>query len=118
MHGQQLSVNDDFATQVIYIARVLDCLERHIAGLMQHVISNNPNLTPVYILEEVVLEHHQRWHELADSLRLLLEASKISPIPALHAHLQHFVKTQVIPSEGADSILFGEKGLGWTVSPA
>ena len=116
MHGQQLSINDDFATQVIYIARVLDCLERHIAGLMQHVISNNPNLTPVYILEEVVLEHHQRRHELADSLRLLLEASKISPIPALHAHLQHFVKTQVIPSEGADSILFGEKGLGWTVS--
>jgi nuclear pore complex protein Nup205 len=116
VHGQQLSVNDDFATQVIYIARVLDCSERHIAGLMQHVISNNPNLTPVYILEEVVLEHHQRRHELADSLRLLLEASEISPITALHACLQHFVKTQVIPSEGADSILFGEKGLGWTVS--
>ncbi|KAH9990724.1 hypothetical protein BJV77DRAFT_1068787 [Russula vinacea] len=95
VHGQQLSVNDDFATQVIYIAWVLDCSERHIAGLMQHVISNNPNLTPVYILEEV--------------------ASEISPITALHARLQHFVKTQVIPSEGADSILFGEKGLGWTV---
>jgi len=117
--GRQLSVNDDFATQVIYLARVLGCSERYIAGLMQYVISNNPNFSPVNILEEVVLEHHRRRRDLADCIRFLLEAAEMVGAPgttALHARLELFVKQQLIPSkEGADSAVFGEKGLGWKV---
>jgi nuclear pore complex protein Nup205 len=114
-----MSVNHDFATQVIYLARVLGCSERYIAGLMQHVISHNPNLSPVNILEEVVFEYHRRRRDLADCIRLLLEVAELVDSPestALHARLELFVKQQLIPStEGADSVVFGEKGLGWKV---
>ena len=117
--GQQLSVNDDFATQVIYLARVLGCSERYIAGLMQYVISNNPNFSPVNILEEVVLEHHRRRRDLADCIRFLLEVAEMVGSPgttALHARLELFVTQQLIPSkEGTDSVVFGEKGWGWKV---
>lgn len=117
--GRQMSVNDDFATQVIYLARVLGCSERYIAGLMQYVISNNPNFSPVNILEEVVLEHHRRRRDLADCIRFLLEVAEMVGSPgttSLYARLELFVKQQLIPSkEGADSVVFGEKGLGWKV---
>lgn len=117
--GRQMSVNGDFATQVIYLARVLGCSERYIAGLMQYVISNNPNFSPVNILEEVVLEHHRRRRDLADCIRFLLEAAEMVGSPgatALHSRLELFVKQQLIPSkEGTDSVVFGEKGLGWKV---
>ena len=114
-----MSVNNDFSTQVIYLAQVLGCSERYIAGLMQHVISNNPNFSPVNILEEVVLEHHRRRRDLADCIRFLLEAAEVAGSPgttSLHARLELFVKQQLIPAkEGADSVVFGEKGLGWKV---
>ncbi|KAH9982000.1 nucleoporin Nup186/Nup192/Nup205 [Russula compacta] len=117
--GRQMSVNNDFATQVIYLARVLNCSERYIAGLMQYVISNNPNFSPVDILEEVVLEHHQRRRDLADCIRFLLEAADMVGSPgatALHARLELFVKKQLIPlKEGVEGVVFGEKGLGWKV---
>lgn len=119
MDGQQLSVNGDFATQVIYLAQVLGCSEYYIAGLMQYVISNNPNFSPVNILEQVVLEHHRRRRDLADCIRFLLEAAEMAGSPgitALHARLELFVSQQLIPSkEGSDSVVFGEKGLGWKV---
>jgi nuclear pore complex protein Nup205 len=114
-----MSVNDDFATQVIYLARVLCCSERYIAGLMQYVISHNPNFSPVNILEEVVLEHHRRRSDLADSIRFLLEINEMADPPettSLHARLELFVRQQLIPSkETADGVVFGEKGLGWKV---
>lgn len=114
-----MSVNNDFSTQVIYLAQVLGCSERYTAGLMQYVISNNPNFSPVNILEEVVLEYHRRRRDLADCIRFLLEAAEVVGSPgtsALHARLELFVKQQLIPAkEGADSVVFGEKGLGWKV---
>jgi len=117
--GRQMSVNNDFATQVIYLAQVLGCSERHIAGLMQYVISNNPNFSPVNILEQVVFEHHRRRRDLVDCIRFLLEAAEIVGSPgttALHARLELIVKHQLIPSrEGAEGVVFGEKGLGWKV---
>jgi nuclear pore complex protein Nup205 len=117
--GRQMSVNNDFATQVIYLAQVLGSSERYIARLMQYVISNNPNFSPVNILEEVVLEHHRRRRDLADCIRFLLEAAELVGSPgttALHARLELFVTQQLIPSrEGADGVTFGEKGLGWKV---
>jgi len=114
-----MSVNSDFATQVIYLARVLSCSERYIAGLMQYVISNNPNFSPVNILEEVVLEHHRRRRDLADSIRFLLEAAEMAGsqgTTALHARLDLFVQQQLIPpKERTNGVAFGEKGLGWKV---
>ncbi len=119
MDGQQLSVNNDFATQVIYLARVLSCSERHIAGLMQYVISNNPNFSPVNILEEVILEHHRRRRDLADSIRFLLEAAEMAGSPgttALYGRIDLFVQQQLIPqNERTNGVSFGEKGLGWKV---
>ncbi|KAH9064457.1 nucleoporin Nup186/Nup192/Nup205 [Lactarius vividus] len=119
VEGQQMSVNNDFAAQVIYLARVLSCSERYVAGLMQYVISSNPNFSPVNILEEVVLEHHRRRRDLADSIRFLLEAAEMTGSPgatALHARLDLFVQQQLIPpKERTDGVVFGEKGLGWKV---
>jgi nuclear pore complex protein Nup205 len=86
---------------------------------MQYVISNNPNFSPLNILEEVVLEHHRRRRDLADCIRFLLEAAEMVGSPgttALHSRLELFVTQQLIPSkEGADRVIFGEKGLGWKV---
>src|ERR1700691_363432 len=117
--GRQMSVNNDFATQVIYLARVLTCSERYVAGLMQHVISNNPNFSPVNIVEEVVLEHHRRRRDLADSIRFLLDAAELASslgATALHARLDLFVQQQLIPpKESTNGVAFGEKGLGWKV---
>ena len=117
--GRQMSVNNDFATQVIYLAQVLACSERYISRLMQYVISHNPNFSPVNILEQVVLEHHRRRRDLADCIQFLLEAAEMAGSPgttALHARLELFVKQQLIPSkEGADRVIFGEKGSGWKV---
>ncbi|KAI0270638.1 nucleoporin Nup186/Nup192/Nup205 [Gloeopeniophorella convolvens] len=117
--GRQMTVNHDFATQVIYLAQVLRCSERYVAGLMQYVISNNPNLNPVNIIEEVVLEHHRRRRDLVDCVRFLLEAAEMSGSPgstALHARLELFVQRQLIPpKENVDGVTFGEKGLGWKV---
>ncbi|KAI9512151.1 nucleoporin Nup186/Nup192/Nup205 [Russula earlei] len=117
--GRQLSVNSDFAMQVIYLAQVLSCSERYIAGLMQHVISNNPNFSPVNILEQVVLEHHGRRRDLVDCIRFLLEAAEIADSPgaaSLHARLNMFVTQQLISSkEAVEALSFGEKGLGWKV---
>jgi nuclear pore complex protein Nup205 len=114
-----MSVNNDFAAQVIYLAQVLGCSERYVAALMQYVISNNPNFSPVNILEQVVLEYHRRRRDLTDCIRYLLEAAELVGSPgatALHARLDLFVKQQLIPSkEGADNVVFGEKGLGWKV---
>jgi nuclear pore complex protein Nup205 len=117
--GRQLSVNNDFANQVIYLARTLGSSERYIAGLMQYVISHNPNFSPVNILEQVVLEHHRRRSDLADCIRFLLEAAEMAGSPettALHGRLELFVRQQLIPSkETANGVVFGEKGLGWKV---
>ncbi|KAH9976638.1 nucleoporin Nup186/Nup192/Nup205 [Lactifluus volemus] len=120
--GRQLSVNNDFANQVIYLARTLGSSERYIAGLMQYVISHNPNFSPVNILEQVVLEHHRRRSDLADCIRFLLEAAEMAGSPettALHGRLELFVRQQLIPSkETANGVVFGEKGLGWKAQAA
>ena len=114
-----MSVNNDFTAQVIYLARVLSSSERYVAGLMQYVISNNPNFSPVSILEQVILEHHRRRRDLADSIRFLLEAAEVAASPAataLHARLDLFVQQQLIPpKERTNGVAFGEKGLGWKV---
>ena len=69
--GRQMLVNGDFAMQVFYLAWILGCSVRCIAGLMQYVISNNPSFSPVIILEKVVLEHRQRRRDLADCIQFL-----------------------------------------------
>ncbi|KAI0297000.1 nucleoporin Nup186/Nup192/Nup205 [Multifurca ochricompacta] len=116
--GRTISVNNDFATQVIYISQVLSCSQRYVAGLMQSVISNNPNFTPVNILEEVVLEHHRRRRDLVDCIRFLLEAAEMASSPGttpLYARLNLFVLQQFIQPNGADVVVFGQKGLAWKV---
>ncbi|THH18242.1 hypothetical protein EW146_g2707 [Bondarzewia mesenterica] len=98
--GRQMAVNNDFATQVIYLAQALDCSERYVAGLMQHVISTNPNLSPTHILEEVILEHHRRRRELVECLRFLLEATEAAgsaDAPPIYTRLGAFVQRQILP---------------------
>ncbi|KAI0042606.1 hypothetical protein FA95DRAFT_1610066 [Auriscalpium vulgare] len=117
--GRRLAVNSDFATQVIFLAQRLECSERYVAGLMQHVMSENPNLKTIEILESVILEHHKRRRDLADCLRFLLEAAEVAGSPEstpLHARLEQFVQRQLIPeSVHATGVTFGEKGLGWKI---
>lgn len=116
LNGRQVAVNTDFATQVISLAEVLDCSERYVAILSQHVISSSPNLRPTNILEEAVLEHHRRRRELVECLRFLLEATETattSDAPPIYARLALFVQRQLLPpEEQAGGLPTGDKSLG------
>ncbi|KAI0063325.1 hypothetical protein BV25DRAFT_416650 [Artomyces pyxidatus] len=114
LNGRQMTVNNDFATQVIFLAQTLDCSERYVAGLMRHVISENINRVPVDILEEVILEHHRRRRDLAECLRFLLEASELGKLPdpvPIHRRIAVFVNQSIIPFDASPSPPL----LGWKV---
>lgn len=98
---RQMSINADFATQAIFVGSTLECSELYVAGLMQHVISRNPNISPPEIVERVVLEHHARRRQAVDCLQLLLSAA-LSPLQTpLVTQLEQFVQQQLLPGLGA-----------------
>ncbi|KAI0317152.1 nucleoporin Nup186/Nup192/Nup205 [Amylostereum chailletii] len=103
----QITVNPDFANQAIFLGQTLDCSERHVTNLMQHVISANPNLPPPDILEHVVLEYHNRRRDLVECLQSLLDTAHVastSDCTALHAQIDLFVQRNILPGLGAKVI--------------
>jgi nuclear pore complex protein Nup205 len=94
-------VNEDFARQAIFLSQQLDCSEKYVAGVLHHVMSDNPNIGPVQCLELTVATFHQRHRHLVDSLRFLLEAAEASERPdasIVYRRLGTFVKGELLPS--------------------
>ncbi|CCM02106.1 uncharacterized protein FIBRA_04183 [Fibroporia radiculosa] len=101
VEGRSLAVNSDFARQAIFVAQQLDCSERYIAGLLQDVMFENPNVSPERCIEATILEFHLRRRHLADCLRYIIEAADLGSTgnaPDLYIRLDMFVRQQLLPA--------------------
>ncbi|KIK56168.1 hypothetical protein GYMLUDRAFT_87421 [Collybiopsis luxurians FD-317 M1] len=104
VNGKQVAVNSEFARQAIFLSQHLECSERYVAGLLHSLMSQNPNITPVYCLEMAVAEFHSRRRQLVDCLRYLLEATEVaqSPdVPALYHHISNYVRRDLAIPEAS-----------------
>ena len=107
--GKRVAVNPDFARQVIFLSQQLECSERRVAGILDKVTSENPNLSPVYTLEAAVAEFHRRRRLLVECVCELVEATRLAV--ALDAHpplkrLANFVESELLhglPSPGVET---------------
>ncbi|KAL1938972.1 hypothetical protein VTO73DRAFT_11125 [Trametes versicolor] len=103
INGRSVAVNADFARQTEFISQQLDCSERYVAGLLQHVMTHNPNLTSEQTIEGVILEYHTRRRETAECLRILLEAAENAEradAPPLYHRINQFVRQQLLQGGG------------------
>ncbi|KAK0463078.1 nucleoporin Nup186/Nup192/Nup205, partial [Desarmillaria tabescens] len=109
INGKQVAVNAEFARQVIFLSQQLDCSERYVAGLLQKVVAENPNVGPVDSIELAISEYHQRRRHLVDSLRYLYEAT-IAEAPddtLVYSQIYRFVKEELqgLGPEGVEASL-------------
>ncbi|KAI9057540.1 hypothetical protein FKP32DRAFT_1598103 [Trametes sanguinea] len=103
INGRSVAVNADFARQAVFIAQQLECSERYVAGLLQEVMAQNPNLTPEQCIETAILEFHLRRRETADCLRYILEAAEMAEradAPPLCHRINQFVRQELIQPNG------------------
>ena len=114
INGESAAVNTDFAKQAIFLSQQLDCSEKYVAGVLHHVMSDNPNIGPVQCLELTATTFHQRRRDLVDCLRFLLEATEASELPdapIVYQRLGTFVKTELLlgPRSGASEFTMARK---------
>lgn len=103
MEGRSVAVNADFARQAVFISQHLDCSERYVAGLLQDVMSHNPNLTREQFIEAAVMEYHTRRRDIADCLGTILQAAEqaeTADASPLHQRINLFVRQQLLQSAG------------------
>ncbi|KAH9856365.1 nucleoporin Nup186/Nup192/Nup205 [Lenzites betulinus] len=99
INGRSVAVNADFAKQAVFISQQLDCSERYVSGLLQDVMTHNPNLTSEQYIEAAILEFHLRRRETADCLRSIFEAAEVTEradAPPLCHRVAQFVMQQLI----------------------
>ncbi|KAK0478734.1 nucleoporin Nup186/Nup192/Nup205 [Armillaria novae-zelandiae] len=109
INGKQVAVNAEFARQVIFLSQELECSERYIAGLLQKVVTENPNVGPVDSIELAISEYHQRRRHLVDSLRYIYEAT-IAEAPdatLVYSQIHRFVREELqgLGSQGVENSL-------------
>jgi nuclear pore complex protein Nup205 len=83
----------------MFLSEQLECSERYIASLLQSVMAENPNITPISCIEVTVAQFHQRRRHIVDSLRYLLEAADVaeqSDAGPTFRRLQQFVRLELI----------------------
>ncbi|KAJ6526561.1 nucleoporin Nup186/Nup192/Nup205 [Mycena vulgaris] len=100
INGKPVAVNPDFARQVVFLSQQLECSERYIAGLLQSITVQNPNIQPVECIEQTVSEFHQRRRHLADSLGYIFEAAEVAAETSertVFSRIHEFAKTDLIP---------------------
>lgn len=100
INGKSAAVNADFARQAIFLSQQLDCSEKYVAGVLHHVMSENPNIGSVQCMELTVATFHQRRRDLVDALRFLLDATEASELPdasIVYRRLGTFVKADLLP---------------------
>ncbi|KAI0085599.1 nucleoporin Nup186/Nup192/Nup205 [Irpex rosettiformis] len=82
VNNRPLAVNADFARQVAFVSSQLDVSERYVAGLLQSIISQHPNLTSSQqvsgsekLVEAAIIEFHSKRRKLAECLQYIVEAA-------------------------------------------
>ena len=114
VNGESAAVNTDFAKQAIFLSQQLDCSEKYVAGVLHHVMSDNPNIGPVQCMELTAATFHQRRRDLVDCLRFLLEATEASELPdtpIVYRRLGTFVKAELLlgPRSGVSESTMARK---------
>ena len=113
VNGGSAAVNTDFARQAIFLSQQLDCSEKYVAGVLRHVMSDNPNIGPVQCMELTAATFHQRRRDLVDCLRFLLEATEASELPdapIVYRRLGTFVKAELLgPRSGVSEPTMARK---------
>jgi nuclear pore complex protein Nup205 len=103
VNGETLGITADFARQVIFLAKHLDCSERYVVGILHSVVTANPNLEPVGYIEAAIVEFHRRRRHLVDCLRFILENGVIGPnATPLNRRLHDFVRKDLFVHGGKD----------------
>ncbi|KAF9477995.1 hypothetical protein BDN70DRAFT_880524 [Pholiota conissans] len=100
LNGRPFVVNGDFARQTNFISQQLDTSEKYIASILHHIMSENPNIAPVNLVELTVAEFHQRRRNLVDCLRFLLEATEAADSPdsaPICKRIAKFVRAELLP---------------------
>ncbi|KAJ7079559.1 nucleoporin Nup186/Nup192/Nup205 [Mycena belliarum] len=100
LNGKPVAVNPDFARQVLFLSQQLECSERYVAGILQSIMAENPNIQPVNAVELTVSEFHQRRRHLADCLGYIFEIAELaaeSTQRTLFSRIHEFAKTDLIP---------------------
>jgi len=115
-NGRPLAVNADFARQVIFLSKQLDCSERYVAGILHKIMSKNPNISTVDCIEAVIVEFHQRRRHLVDCLRYIFEAAESAEsanVPRIFQLLDAFTRQELIPAAHAPA--GGDVTLAFTI---
>ena len=87
----------------MFISQQLDCSERYVAGLLQDVMHDNPNLSAEQGIEAAILEFHKRRRETAECLGTLLQAAERAETADASPFLQRidmFVRQQLLQPGG------------------
>ena len=103
INGRSVAVNADFAKQAVFLSQQLECSERYVAGLLQDVMTHNPNLTQEQCIEAAIMEYHTRRRELADCLGTILQAAEraeAGDASPLHQRIGMFVRQQLLHPAG------------------
>lgn len=98
--GKSVTINQDFARQVLFLSQQLECSERYVAGLLNTIMSENPNIGPIKCIEFAITEFHQRRRYLADCLDYLFQAAQAAQSPnqsQVYTRIEIFLRTELIP---------------------
>lgn len=94
-----MAVNADFAKHTIFVAQQLECSESYAAGLLHTVLVQNPNLSPIDLIEFALLEYYTYRRQFVDCLRYLFQAVFLSlsdDSNPLYHQLANYVRHQLI----------------------
>lgn len=107
--GHPLTVNANFASQVKFIAQLLDCSERHCATLLHSVLSENPTINQVEAVEQSVLAYHRVRRELTDCLQFIFQAVEVaqngSSIPT-YIRINEYAQKQLIGGDKKENLAY------------
>ncbi|CAE6442649.1 unnamed protein product [Rhizoctonia solani] len=87
--GVQKTYNNDFVQVALFLAQQLDCSERHVAGILDHVLSDDPVDSALRAVQQF---YENRQHVLA-TLQLILDSAMGMNVvePSMRARLVDYV---------------------------
>ncbi|KAF7759783.1 hypothetical protein Agabi119p4_11478 [Agaricus bisporus var. burnettii] len=103
IEGKHVAVNAEFARLVLFLSEQLECSERYIAGLLNEVMKENPNIDTVTGMELTIELFHLRRRYLVDALGFLVDAAQAAEISTdnhTYVGLAQYLENELAPSVG------------------